>query len=111
MAKEFTEIDNHILDVIYEYIEVKNVCSKAELAQHLNVARSTVSAWIKRESIPDANKIPGICNKFGITPNFIFGIKFIWEIFIYLLFVGCKKGRIKGREKSVWRVGCCIELR
>ena len=80
MAKEFTDIDNHILDVIYEYVEVKNVCSKAELAAYLNVARSTVSAWIKRESIPDANKIPGICNKFGITPNFIFGIKDLNEL-------------------------------
>ena len=80
MAKVFTDIDNHILDIIIDMIDVQHKCNKAELAVACGVARSTVSAWCKRESVPEANKIPAICNKFGITPNFIFGIKDLNEL-------------------------------
>ena len=80
MGKVFTDIDNHILDIIIDMIDVKQKCSRADLAVACNVARSTVSAWCKRESVPEANKIPAICRKFDITPNFIFGIKDLNEL-------------------------------
>ena len=59
--------------VIKDLLNTHNL-SQEKLASMLNVNQTTVSQWILGKKKPSFDSILALYNKFGITPNELFGI-------------------------------------
>ena len=59
--------------IIKDLLKTNNL-SQEKLASMLNVNQTTVSQWILGKKKPSFDSILALYNKFGITPNELFGI-------------------------------------
>ena len=64
--------EQHIADVLNEFLRRNKVMTQAELARKMEVTPAAVTKWLKDGAV-SLNKIPLLCETLGITPNTLFG--------------------------------------
>lgn len=72
-----TETRERIKTNLVHYMSEIGV-NQTDLAQMLNISKGTVNNWCKGNNSPDAEKVPEICSKLGITIGQLYGDPHEW---------------------------------
>ncbi len=56
-------------------IRAENKLTQREFGERLSVSQDTVSLWEKGKSLPSAEYIVLICRKFGVSSDYLLGLK------------------------------------
>ncbi|MBR2919594.1 MAG: helix-turn-helix transcriptional regulator [Clostridia bacterium] len=59
---------------VIKNIMIENNLSQQKLADILGVNQTTISQWLLGKKKPGYDSIRVICEKFGVTPNELFGM-------------------------------------
>ncbi len=61
------------VEIIKELMRTKNL-SQAKMASEIGVNQTTVSQWLLGNKKPSFDNIMALYEKFGVTPNELFGL-------------------------------------